>query len=101
MRECVRGAAFRRDPKQQLCRHAIWEGTMKTLANVAVFGLVPVPTAPAARDGDDRSTKLGEADTPQRECFLHGITERMPTKDELARILRDLRRISCGACSRK
>ena len=69
------------------------EAIVKALTSAAVFGLVPVPPMPSAApcSGTEpcRNNGLGPASQlvdPQREDG----TERMATKDELARIRRQL-----------
>ena len=69
------------------------EATMKALTSAAVFGLVSVPPMPSAAPCSDTEPcrdnglrPVSQLVDPQREDG----TERMATKDELARIRRQL-----------
>jgi hypothetical protein len=65
---------------------------MKAFTSAAVFGLVPVPPMPdidTCGDSDNRpvtveNVNCSQLERPQREV----ATERMATKDEIARIRR-------------
>jgi hypothetical protein len=63
---------------------------MKALVDVAVFGLMAVPVIYTRSSSGDRRTTSEEMTTSQRASF--DITERMATKDELARIYYELER---------
>jgi len=69
---------------------------MKTLTNVAVYGLVPVPASAdtrACRDNDNHPA-AADANAAQLAWLRHDAAERMATNDELARILRELEALS-------
>ena len=71
---------------------------MKTLIDAAVYGLVPVPPMPdtqASSGNDNRPLLAGKVESAQRVWLQrNAATERIATKDELARILRELRDVS-------
>ena len=71
---------------------------MKTLIDAAVYGLVPVPPMPdtqASNGNDIRPHSAGDVKSAQRVWLQrNAATERIATKDELARILRELRDVS-------
>jgi hypothetical protein len=70
---------------------------MKTLTNVAVYGLVPVPASAdthACSDNDNRPPAAADANAAQLAWLRHDAAERMATNDELARILRELEALS-------
>ena len=71
---------------------------MKTLVSAAVYGLVPVPPMLDTRgcsDSDNRAVAAEDMKSSQPKCFEHRVvTERMATKDELARIRRELEELS-------
>lgn len=70
---------------------------MKTLTNVAVYGLVPVPASAdtrACRDNDTHPPAAADANAAQLAWLRHDAAERMATNDELARILRELEALS-------
>src|SRR5262249_12353018 len=85
---------------RQLCRrHPTQTGrtAMKTLVDVAVFGLVPVPPMPdtVSSGFDGRwTTSEHDLDLLQLVFFPHPVAERMATKDELARIRYELEEIA-------
>jgi hypothetical protein len=73
---------------------------MKTLTNVAVYGLVPVPASAdtqACSDGDTHPPADVDANAAQLAWLRHDAAERMATNDELARILRELEALSAEA----
>jgi hypothetical protein len=65
---------------------------MKPLIGSAVFGLVPVPPMPGTSAADDRDAHCpdDEGQSAQVAPPLHEAAERMATKEELARLLREL-----------
>jgi hypothetical protein len=72
---------------------------MKSLASAAVFGLVPIPPAISTTNSCSPSEPCGDNDnTPAEELDFAQLAppqpedaaERMATKDELARIRRQL-----------
>jgi hypothetical protein len=70
---------------------------MKTLTNVAVYGLVPVPASAdtqACSDSDNHPPADADANAAQLAWLRHDAAERMATNDELARILRELEALS-------
>ena len=70
---------------------------MKTLTNVAVYGLVPVPASAdtqACSDSDNHPPAADDANAAQLAWLRHDAAERMATNDELARILRELEALS-------
>jgi hypothetical protein len=79
---------------------------MRTFTNAAVFGLVPVPPMPATGacsdshsfgDSDIRPVPTEDVSIPQPACPRRDdATERMATKDELARIRRQLEDVRAG-----
>lgn len=74
---------------------------MKTLSNAAVFGLLPVPYAAATRNGDEVVTAAEEiGDALLRACRQHATSERMATKEELARICSELGHVAPAASRR-
>jgi hypothetical protein len=68
---------------------------MKTLTSAAVYGLVPVPPMPDTRASgrnDNRQHPAEDVNFSQLEWLQpNAATERIATKDELARIRRELR----------
>jgi hypothetical protein len=72
------------------------EARMKTLVNVAVFGLVPTPTMADTRiTGRDNLRANGEICAfLQRTSILHLITKRLATQEELARVREELEEIA-------
>jgi len=72
---------------------------MKTLTNVAVYGLVPVPASAdtqACSDSDNHPPADADADANAAHLawLRHDAAERMATNDELAHILRELEALS-------
>ena len=70
---------------------------MKTLTNVAVYGLVPVPASAdtkACSDSDNHPPSADDANAAHLAWLRHDAAERMATNDELARILRELEALS-------
>jgi hypothetical protein len=65
---------------------------MKPIVGSAVFGLVPVPPMPSTCAADDRDAhrRDDEAQSAQVDRRGHEAAERMATKDELARLRREL-----------
>ena len=66
---------------------------MKSFANAAVFGLVPVPpmlNTPARSDDADRHVADEDVQCWPRTTIQPGDSERMATNDELARLRREL-----------
>ena len=67
---------------------------MTALVTAAVFGLVAVPSMPAAHtrssDRIDRLATPEDVNAPRVACLRNGINERLATKDELARIREQL-----------
>ena len=86
-----RGGAGHRDPPMQ--PRKVTGPAMKASPDAAVFGLLPVPSVPA--DAYRRPSNAMSA--PQHE--LHDITERVVTKDELARIHAELAKVQRRAAS--
>jgi hypothetical protein len=65
---------------------------MKTFGNAAVFGLLPVPSPATIHDGEAAATAVGKIGGDAHRAFrLHVAGERMATKEELARIRREVR----------
>jgi hypothetical protein len=65
---------------------------MKPIIGSAVFGLVPVPHLPStsAADNRDAHRRDDEAQSAQVDRRGHEAAERIATKDELARLRREL-----------
>ena len=66
---------------------------MKTLVSVAVFGLLPVPPMPDPWSSSSYSRRSERGDLPFSQ-LAHPISERMATKEELARISYELEEIA-------
>src|SRR5215475_4949981 len=66
---------------------------MKTLVSVAVFGLLPVPPMPDPWSSSSYIRRSDRAGFPFSQ-FAHPISERMATKEELARISYELEEIA-------
>jgi hypothetical protein len=68
------------------------EAAMKPSIGSAAVGLVPVPPMPSASDADDRDARHpdDEPQSTQVERPGHEAMERIATKDELARLRREL-----------
>jgi hypothetical protein len=67
---------------------------MKTLATVAVFGLVPIPSMPdthACSDNDNQLTTAEGAKAARLARLQPDAAERMATNAELVRIRKELR----------
>jgi hypothetical protein len=65
---------------------------MKTLVSVAVFGLVPVPPTPDTWSSrDDLRATSEDFDFSQLVYLPRAITERLVTREELARIRNQLK----------
>jgi hypothetical protein len=96
-----RGGFGHRDPLELTTpgRRATKEAVVKPLASAAVFGLVPVPPAisttescgPTERFADNDNAPVEDLDFAQlAPPHPEDAAERMATKDELARIRRQL-----------
>jgi hypothetical protein len=70
------------------------EAAMKTLVSVAVFGLVPMPPMPNTWSSrDDLRVTSDDSDFLQLVYLPRAITERLATKEELARICNQLKKM--------
>ena len=67
---------------------------MKTLPNVSICGLLPVPSmsdTQAYRDIDDDLPAPDDANAALLAWYRHVAAERLATNDEIARVLQELK----------